>query len=581
MNVTTYDSLYQELDGVLVNSSRKGRIAQFARRYGEDPDSLIGEVRVALWGAFRSYDWNAARGGVSALAERVLKNTLSNFAASRRRDRLVFDDDDDKPRAVSVQLRDEAPLRTDEWFKRAYQDPRLNERRRTVFELTWHPPEDFVNYLAGIGGKSSNVAIGAYLGFTKNQVDWDVRAINEALGAVLLREDFADLRDLMVGEFGWPGVWTSEHHHDQELIERIAEQYNLDLDSPTRLTYDQASGRLRRTIETHAWGAICFLRYGSKFATVVILGRITWFERHVYRNNGAINLGDVLPWYAKLDAELKTVDMQIPRCFGEYDPEDKICRGDPNSDVKSERAPCAFRDRCVAFEMYCKKNREKPPQHVKYVGEDGEEYGELIKPESLIPALDRLVSVHEIVNGKIRRKNPKAKAKRILTKDHQVSAGKSKTKTSQKIAAKSAREALEPSRVEVGDLARWYLKRLGEKAGIEVAPTQVEAEPGQFYIVDRTDTSNYLALYLKREGGGRLPVTNALFRPRHECLEVRLACEFGSLDIPGVTLEDHTGKDGAFKIRVRNLKRAGLSLVADAVAAALKSGKLGAPSGAP
>lgn len=570
MIAITYDQLYSELDKVLFTPSRVARIRICARRRGEDPDVLLADVRMAMWTAFRAYDWNAARGGVSALAERVLRNALADFCSARRRDRLVLEETVGEAFGSESSTPDSG-LNSQIWFAMAYES--LNERRRNVFNLKFDPTPEWLEYLKGTQAKSTNVAMGKFLGYSKNQIDWDLRAIHDVLGALLLRPEFEALRSKMVSEFGWPTIWSSAKAYDSEMVDDVLSKQGLS--SATSASSLELTPNGHRIIATTAWGSICFLRFGVHNATWVVLGQALWNSSHVIREQGSLNFKDVADWCVELETDIKERSMDIPRCFGEHDPQDKVCRGDPKSEVRDERGPCPVRDRCVAFKLYCEKTKTNPTNHMAYAGPDDDPHGVIKDPATLLPKLDKLISVHDITKGRIRRRKRPRKKKQGDSEQARA-AGKAKTKAQQREAGKASSRAFEPKREDVMELVRWYLKQLSERSGLNVADDHGEAETGDLYVVDRTDKSGYVAVYVKRKGGARTPVTSVYLRPQRACVEVRIAAPFSAAP-DGVESEDYTGKDGAFKIRIRNAKRSELSTIAAAVVDMFGSGAIELP----
>jgi hypothetical protein len=125
---------------------------------------------------------------------------------------------------------------------------------------------------------------------------------------------------------------------------------------------------------------------------------------------------------------------------------------------------------------------------------------------------------------------------------------------------------------------------LTDKTGRAFKTAPGSAEPGEFFIVDRMDKSNYAAVYVKRTSGGRAAVTSMYPNARNGSLQVRIAAPLdkyvpllSKANLKKLSPEDIAGKDGHFKVRIMGLDKEGASIVAESVTAAIEQGIIDLP----
>lgn len=256
---------------------------------------------------------------------------------------------------------------------------------------------------------------------------------------------------------------------------------------------------------------------------------------------------------------------RMPLCLGEYESGNAECDGSSSATSDDERMACVFRDRCVAFRRMCREAKERPERFLRWRkmhDDDGvrRQYAfSRMGDEKFAAALSKIIARYEIKNGRItnrrgdvnkqkRRRRAKPKAVRTLP-------------------------TVEPGKAadHAYALAAWFWKRLEESSGVRIHDLPGSAGSGEFYLVDRTETSNYTALYM-RFGAKKIAVASAYPNLRDGSLQVRIALSLEKLrdnlqkdEAAELSLEDYSGKDGNFKTRVRGLDKARAAMVADAL----------------
>lgn len=245
----------------------------------------------------------------------------------------------------------------------------------------------------------------------------------------------------------------------------------------------------------------------------------------------------------------------VPICLGEYAQGHECCDGAKGASG-SDSEPCPLRDRCAAFKMLISKEEVPPTKWIQYYEEGGKDRAriKLASIKKFFDPLDALISKYDIVNGRAR--NPDGKPVRH------------RRDTSRK--QKLELEIPKP------DICHWFVKRLAEALGRDVATSRADARSGEIFLVDRIATSKYLSLYVKT-GNSRRAIATVIVKGTPGLVEVRVAVEFVKTEFDGLSPEDYTGKDGAFNVRFRGLKRADVANVASEIARLAAAGRIALP----
>jgi len=273
----------------------------------------------------------------------------------------------------------------------------------------------------------------------------------------------------------------------------------------------------------------------------------------------------------------------MPRCLGAFEEDDPQCDGNPVGKTEADRAPCVYRDRCAGFIKLMditKRPRDyfvRTIETVKHGGAKPVAYT-FANHEGFEEQVNEQILLFGIQGGRARydkplkpriaaRKTPKVVGIRAPGKPSKVFA-----RAGAKARSKQTRDGREKSK-EVG---QWYIKRVAARLGRKVAAFEESARPGELFLVDRLESSNYCALYCKGKTR-RIAITSYLYKPNKGLIEVRLAVAFADYmtacsrsEREGLAAIDHTGKDGAFKVRIMEVDSHRASIIAETLAKADK-----------
>jgi RNA polymerase sigma factor (sigma-70 family) len=324
--------LYVELDSQLRPLVRRLSL-RFALAYGVEADDAEQEARMALFEAFRHYDYNRGRGGVKKFARTTIRNAFRGLAyAAVTRSRCphtVYVDEDGQERVVrhsrlasledvmdSSQVIADGCGESELDVRRATDRLRvlrvrlyraLRPRERAIFKLKAQPPEDFLVFLRNIGVDSdaNNVHIARYLGISKNAVDYSLLKIRGEFRR-LAESEFSDLIAGLIRDGEWPMVHVSFASNDVEFVRAVLLKRSLDprpLSGPRDV---RVKGEVGRIIERYHWGAILHLKLRCNVATVVVEGhRFNESTGDVFGSYGMWRpLTDEVPWYKTLVREI-------------------------------------------------------------------------------------------------------------------------------------------------------------------------------------------------------------------------------------------------------------------------------------
>lgn len=266
-------------------------------------------------------------------------------------------------------------------------------------------------------------------------------------------------------------------------------------------------------------------------------------------------------------------EFHMPPCIAGYEVGDRTCNGDPKAESEEDRAPCAFRDRCVAMIKLVELKQGKDPEFglerlvsIRRRKSDRQKVAvPRIDGEKLVGSLDKVIAKYGIKDGRLANKTGKSAAK--VPK------------------SKPSAKAAPPSKEKSSELASWFSDCLQKATGRAIHPVPGDAETGEMYLVDRMEKSNYAACYCKGpKGRGRIAVASMIPNRRSGSLQIRIAADFHQyyraiskdarerLD-PG----DFTGKDGHFKVRIMGLDKELAALAAETVALAIEKGIISLP----
>jgi hypothetical protein len=258
----------------------------------------------------------------------------------------------------------------------------------------------------------------------------------------------------------------------------------------------------------------------------------------------------------------------IPVCAGEYESCD-VCDGDDNGVGREETMPCAWRDRCVAFQAFI-KDRNRVVED--YLTDFGEQYASAIAGDSRFVALcDAQIKKYGVIDGAINKApgKPKHLRKKVSRKARTAS-------------AKAAKATAKKRRRELESLFQHFKMHLIENLdGRKFVPPKGIIVPGMLYSIDRSDTSGYIAIYCKKSGVKGVPVAQLMLRPKTVSYDIELPVEYtGYLGVGKATMRkikpEHI-ENGRFKSVCKNMDKEGVALVAQTIAHLIRIDRIKLP----
>jgi len=283
-------------------------------------------------------------------------------------------------------------------------------------------------------------------------------------------------------------------------------------------------------------------------------------------------------------------DKRMPRCLGSFEEDDPQCDGDPVGKTEAERAPCAYRDRCAGFVKLMQITKRPRDYFIRTMEVIGQGKSKPVaytfaNHEGFEEQVNEQILLYGIHGGRARNEKP-LKPRMVVKKTPKVTGlrkpprpTKAFARAGAKARAKQTRDGREKSK-EVG---QWYIKRVATRLARKVAAFEESARPGELFLVDRLESSNYCALYCKGKTR-RIAITSYLYKPNRGLIEVRLAVAFADYmtacsrsERDGLAPVDHTGKDGAFKVRIMNVDSHNASVIAETLSKVDKRGGFAFP----
>jgi len=275
-------------------------------------------------------------------------------------------------------------------------------------------------------------------------------------------------------------------------------------------------------------------------------------------------------------------DHIISYCIGQYEAGDHQCDGNPAAGSSGDKTPCGWRGRCVAFTRHIAKAGKTPADYVEWdssVDEDGKECHYAIPKKGMAHFerfCDALIKA-EMKKQKQQLKKGKKRGRKP-TVDKRRAGPTKKAKNAAKLALAKRREE---RRKRLAARMEKFLGQVEEKMNGALGfsqPGQVLA-PGQMYVVDRLQTSGYVAIYCKAARGLDLP----LFSIRHKLAslsyDVSLPVEMKQLEscLSASTLKKLKFvevKDGRFKSLSPKVGKEHLMLMAETIAELVIGGNI-------
>ena len=257
----------------------------------------------------------------------------------------------------------------------------------------------------------------------------------------------------------------------------------------------------------------------------------------------------------------------ISGCFGEFNSADKICNGDKESLDSEDRKPCEWRNRCKAFKKYLEESERSLGDFLKAVDfpdEDGTMYEAVHGFPQFASFCDRLVERYT----KKRKKQAEVDRRKYGPSPRAMQAA---SKALGKRAKIRKAELEEWIGVVVDDFANQLKNKRFATAGIAIPV-------GQFYLIDRLDSSDYLAICYRTETGH----DNILARIFRKTLRMnydvwfsftvsQLQAIMSKRDFKRWKPEDKIA--GKINSKIRDLNKADLAIIAGLLARAVNKGQ--------
>lgn len=264
-----------------------------------------------------------------------------------------------------------------------------------------------------------------------------------------------------------------------------------------------------------------------------------------------------------------------------YERRNNECDGNPKGLTRLDQAPCHYRNKCVALAIHCSTNHVARDTLVNVVTQDGSEVAVARHDPSALETL--------LVLGvkKYRIKDGISAAKPAATSGRSIRAATPATRPVPRDLPPKSRPYRNPrpgvvdveGRAFTEGIANHFFDLIRRKLGRDIVGSRAEATPGQMYLVDRRERSNYCSVYVKSRKGAMVALVVIYFKPNFRCIEIKVAAEYNefiqlvsALNQGRLKTEDCTGRDGSFKVWFRRVDKAGSGIIADALASAVRSG---------
>jgi hypothetical protein len=269
-------------------------------------------------------------------------------------------------------------------------------------------------------------------------------------------------------------------------------------------------------------------------------------------------------------------DKRMPRCLGAFEEDDPQCDGNPVGKTEDDRAPCAYRDRCAGFVKLMEVTKRPRDYFIRTLGTVANARSKPVaytfaNHEGFEEQVNEQILLYGIQGGRPRYDKP-LKARKAPKAIGALAPGKKSPKLSKEFAragAKARSKQTRDGREKSKEVGQWYIKRVAMRLGRKVAAFEESARPGELFLVDRLESSNYCALYCKGKTR-RIAITSYLYKPNKGLIEVRLAVPFEDYmtacsrsEREALSPTDHTGKDGAFKVRIIGVDSHNASMIAE------------------
>lgn len=299
--------------------------------------------------------------------------------------------------------------------------------------------------------------------------------------------------------------------------------------------YWQETTRWRRSVEKYSWGAILFLldREGNRGATVIAIGKLDLDLGRVTVQGGHRMIN--LTWYHDMVQGLREAaspaTLDIPPCLG-FREADITCDGGLNREHKKVEPVCAWRNRCMALQDYA-AHEGKIPERIM----SGK------SPSQIVQLTTRLLERTRSTAPPDAAPAPAPKPAPATPKATPV--------------PRALAKLSDGARARLVEKLHEAVKEIASAAGLQISPdwTEVNALPGDLYVIDRLERSGYISLYQRLAGNKSRALAAFRVRPRDGIFNVQLPVVKDSEHVKGIRAEEVVAhKDGKFLCMVRSVQ---------------------------
>lgn len=258
-------------------------------------------------------------------------------------------------------------------------------------------------------------------------------------------------------------------------------------------------------------------------------------------------------------------NVNIPQCAGEHDKIDVICNGDPKGKTQDDKAPCGWRDSCVAFKAFL-VGRGKTPED--YLDIDGDSVVAKKGNRRFAKMCAAQIREYGVENGEMTKKPVPPKRRR-----------RKPTKRARLKSAKAVKALAVRRRKDLAVIFQHFKAHLIENLdGVKFVPPKGVVLSGHLYSIDRAETSGYIAIYCKQPGVMGAPIAQLNLRPRSVTYDIELPVDFTSYGGIGKRVMDkirpHPIDDGRFRSICKGMDMEGAALVAQTIARMIGDGRI-------
>lgn len=261
-----------------------------------------------------------------------------------------------------------------------------------------------------------------------------------------------------------------------------------------------------------------------------------------------------------------------PPCVGTYEQEHVQCDGDAAADSFEERSPCAWRDRCVALQLYSLEHDKEPEEVVAAQDLNG-----------LVQLCDTYVEKHGIERGRTaeERVDEEPSSEEVIMPP--VSK-KRRVPPQRKNGPKKRRARLNQIGEDMAQLHAHFVDQLRERFPDRrfANGARVLVRPGTFYPIDRTEGSAYISWYCTTERGRDAAIACVRFKPGLGTVDIELPVELDRLQgaLGKRTFKRLNAKpihDGQFRTLCMHLDLEGVGLCVESIRRMVDDGILRLP----